>query len=206
MGWLGDGIRIFDMCQPITLSCHKDGKFWPEAAHAFVQGVQKNCTLTELELSSLPKMVHYAYLRTIVTRFISIVRSSETQFVIKSPLELVDRRNNYEKDILLSNKNLNWAKGELPSREIPVGVMPPLSRFNNIGNQFYNNPLLRLPHNRGNQFYNPLLWLTTQSYKAVKKPSQKIPQKPSNNIFPFVPRTQPNINSNLRRAVKYLIR
>lgn len=112
LGWMGDGTRLFDMSQALAISCHKDGKFWPEAAKAYVDGVQEELKLTEAELEAFPKMLDITYLRSIATRFTSVVASPETQFVTKSPVELQGRRGGYQKDILATGKN--WARGEFP--------------------------------------------------------------------------------------------
>lgn len=107
MGWMGDGKRLFDLCQPIAVSCHKDGRFWREAAQAFIRGVQEHITLTREELEAFPDMLYIVYLRSVTTRFVSIVASPETQFVLKSPLELQRRRDGYRTAVLEVDKN--WA-------------------------------------------------------------------------------------------------
>lgn len=111
IGWMGDGVRLFDLCQALAISCHQDGKFEPVMAYSFVRGVKEQVSLTQDEIEAFPKMMEIVYLRSTATRLASMLNSSEIGHVTKSPLELLGRMQDYSREVLGSGKN--WAKGEL---------------------------------------------------------------------------------------------
>jgi lactate dehydrogenase-like 2-hydroxyacid dehydrogenase len=102
MGWMGVGPAFLDFLQPLVINCREVTSdlehFSPAKANAYLKGLEKHRLLTEIEATNINTLLAITHLRSTATRLMSMILSEKISDISRSPVELTELHDRFNKD------------------------------------------------------------------------------------------------------------